>query len=82
MSVFTLWGILKISEQIDQRKNMGSLGTAELIIILIVLLALFGGKKIPGIARSLGRSLNEFKAGLRDEPSSTDTSASETEAQS
>ena len=61
---------------------MGSLGTAELIIILIVLLALFGGKKIPGIARSLGRSLNEFKEGLRDEPSSTDTSASETEEQS
>ena len=61
---------------------MGSLGTAELIIILIVLLALFGGKKIPGIARSLGRSLKEFKAGLRDEPSSTDTSASETEEQS
>ncbi len=55
---------------------MGSVGTAELIIILVVLLALFGGKKIPGIARSLGRSLNEFKAGLRDEPSTSDEKSS------
>ncbi len=55
---------------------MGSVGTAELVIILVVLLALFGGKKIPGIARSLGRSLNEFKAGLRDEPSSSDENSS------
>ena len=58
---------------------MGSLGTAEVIIILVVLIALFGGKKIPGIARSLGRSLNEFKAGLRDEPSSTENAAPEIE---
>ncbi|MEC8974623.1 MAG: twin-arginine translocase TatA/TatE family subunit [Actinomycetota bacterium] len=55
---------------------MGSVGTAELIIILVVLLALFGGKKIPGIARSLGRSLNEFKAGLRDVPSTSDEKSS------
>tara|TARA_B100001173_G_C15723703_1_gene435488 strand:- start:339 stop:524 length:186 start_codon:yes stop_codon:yes gene_type:complete len=58
---------------------MGSLGTAEVIIILVVLLALFGGKKIPGVARSLGRSLNEFKAGLRDEPSSTESPTPEIE---
>ena len=59
---------------------MGSVGTGELIIILVVLLALFGGKKIPGVARSLGRSLNEFKAGLRDEPSaSNENSSSESE---
>ena len=58
---------------------MGSLGTAEVIIILVVLLALFGGKKIPGVARSLGRSLNEFKAGLRYEPSSTESPTPEIE---
>lgn len=57
---------------------MGSVGTPEIIIILIVLLALFGGKKIPGAARSLGRSLNEFKTGLREEPSDvTDESSPE-----
>ncbi len=45
---------------------MGRIGTPELIIILLVLLLLFGAKRIPEIARSIGRSLNQFKKGLKD----------------
>lgn len=45
---------------------MGRIGTAELIIILVVLLLLFGAKRIPEIARSIGRSLTQFKKGLKD----------------
>lgn len=43
---------------------MGSLGTTELIIILVILLVLFGGSKLPKLARSLGQAQKEFKAGV------------------
>lgn len=38
------------------------LGPTELIIILVIVLLLFGGKKLPDAARGLGRSLRIFKA--------------------
>lgn len=37
------------------------LGTGELIIILCVVLVLFGGKKLPELARSIGLGIREFK---------------------
>jgi sec-independent protein translocase protein TatA len=37
------------------------IGTAELIVILCVILLLFGGKKLPEIARNLGKGFREFK---------------------
>ena len=37
------------------------IGTGELIIILCVVLVLFGGKKLPELARSLGIGIREFK---------------------
>jgi sec-independent protein translocase protein TatA len=43
---------------------MGGLGTGELLIILAVILVLFGGAKLPKLARSLGQAQNEFKRGL------------------
>ena len=46
---------------------MGSLGTSELIIILIILLLVFGGAKLPQLARSLGQAQKEFKDGLADD---------------
>ncbi len=45
---------------------MGSLGSSELIIILVVLLVMFGGAKLPQLARSLGQAQKEFKDGLKD----------------
>lgn len=41
-------------------------GIPELIIILVVLLLLFGAKRLPEIARSVGKSSKEFKKGLRE----------------
>jgi sec-independent protein translocase protein TatA len=45
---------------------LGGIGAQELLLILLVLLLLFGAKKIPEIARGLGKSVSEFKKGMRD----------------
>jgi sec-independent protein translocase protein TatA len=44
------------------------LGAPELVIILIILLVLFGGAKLPSLARGLGQSIKEFKKATKDEP--------------
>ena len=41
---------------------MGSLGWPELLLIAVVIMVLFGSKKMPDAARSLGRSLRIFKS--------------------
>lgn len=38
-------------------------GPFEIIVILFIILLLFGAKRLPGLARSLGKSLQEFKKG-------------------
>jgi sec-independent protein translocase protein TatA len=48
------------------------LGSAELIVILGIVLLLFGGKKLPEIAKNLGKGIREFKkacSGEEDIPS-------------
>ena len=45
--------------------TMFGIGTQELIIFLIIVLVLFGGSRIPNIARSLGKSITEFKKGVQ-----------------
>ena len=42
------------------------LGYGEILLILLLVLLIFGGKKIPEVARGLGKGLNEFKK-ARDE---------------
>ena len=41
----------------------------ELLIVLAVVALLFGGAKLPTLARSIGSAKGEFERGLRDEPS-------------
>ncbi|GAB5534109.1 MAG: hypothetical protein Rubg2KO_03580 [Rubricoccaceae bacterium] len=45
---------------------MGSLGPFEIIAILLVILLLFGAKRIPEIARGLGKGIREFKDATND----------------
>ena len=40
---------------------MGSLGAPEIILIIIAILILFGGKKIPELMKGLGKGMKEFK---------------------
>lgn len=44
-----------------------NLGPTELIIILAIVLLLFGSRKLPDLARSLGKSSREFRKGLQDQ---------------
>jgi sec-independent protein translocase protein TatA len=55
--------------------TLALLGTPELIGILVVCLLLFGATKLPKLARSMGRSVGEFKAGLKDQPASVEEPA-------
>lgn len=43
-------------------------GWFELSIVAGIFLLLFGGQKLPGLMRNLGRSVNEFKTGIREKP--------------
>lgn len=43
-----------------------NMGTGEIIIILVVVLLLFGAKRIPELARSLGKGISQFRQGMND----------------
>ena len=45
---------------------MAGIGAPELIIFLIILLVLFGGAKLPKLARSIGQASKEFKQGVSE----------------
>jgi sec-independent protein translocase protein TatA len=44
-----------------------NLGTPEFVIIALVIILLFGGKKIPEFLKGIGQAINEFKKGARGE---------------
>ncbi len=43
-----------------------SLGLSELLVIAFIVIVLFGASRLPGVFRSLGSSVNEFKKGMSD----------------
>ena len=45
---------------------LGNIGTGEIIIIALVVLLIFGGKKIPELKKGLGKGVRNFKDGLND----------------
>jgi TatA/E family protein of Tat protein translocase len=53
---------------------MGSLGMQELLLIFLVVLLLFGSKRLPELARGLGKGLSEFKKAANDLRSELDLS--------
>jgi len=46
--------------------GFGNFGGPDVFIILLIVLVLFGAKKLPDLARSLGQSMNEFKKARED----------------
>ena len=45
---------------------LGSLGGSEIILILFIILLFFGAKKLPELARGLGKGIKEFKDATKD----------------
>jgi len=46
----------------------GMFGPTEIVIIILVLVLLFGGRKIPELMKGLGQGMKEFKKATKDEP--------------
>jgi sec-independent protein translocase protein TatA len=60
-----------------QEKEMPHLGVQELLIILVIVLLIFGGRKIPEIARGLGEGIRSFRDSMRGEEKPAEKSATE-----
>lgn len=54
-----------------------NLGPTELIIVLVIVLVLFGGAKLPKLAKSLGEAQREFKKGADDAEKPTEPTQGE-----
>jgi sec-independent protein translocase protein TatA len=52
-----------------------NLGPTELIIVLLIVLLIFGGTKLPKLARSMGQASKEFKKGLSEGAADDDDEA-------
>jgi sec-independent protein translocase protein TatA len=46
--------------------NMAGIGSTELILIAVVLVILFGGKKLPELGKGIGQSVKELKKAMKD----------------
>ncbi len=53
------------------------MGTQELVIILVIVLVIFGGRKLPDLARSVGESIGEFRKSTKEAMSDEDEKPSE-----
>ncbi len=57
------------------------LGTMEILLIVVLALVLFGGKKLAGVGKALGQSIREFKKEVKVEGESAEGESSETPAE-
>lgn len=56
---------------------MPNLGPTELIIILLIVILLFGARKIPEIAKGLGKGIRDFKGALKEEESASENKSAD-----
>ena len=48
-----------------------NLGTPELLVILVIVMLLFGARRIPDLMRGFGEGIKSFKEGMRESPGTT-----------
>jgi sec-independent protein translocase protein TatA len=58
---------------------MGNLGVTEILLILVVVVLLFGGRKIPELMKGLGQGMKEFKKASQYDPSDDEKKPSKDE---
>ena len=58
---------------------LGNLGTGEIIVIALIVLLLFGGKKIPELMRGIGKGIRNFKEGVNNIESDIEKAGKEPE---
>lgn len=56
-----------LTYQLSITEIMGALGPFEWMIIILLLLLLFGARKIPGLARGIGQGIFEFRKAMKDD---------------
>ncbi len=54
-----------------QSMLIGGLGTPEILIIALVVLLLFGGRKIPELMKGVGKGIRSFKKGMNEDDENT-----------
>lgn len=59
--------------------TLWALGTGEIILIALVVLLIFGGKKIPELMRGLGKGVSQFKKGVKEVDDEINSSLKEME---
>ncbi len=57
---------------------MGKFGGWEILLIVLALLLLFGGRKIPELMKGLGKGIREFKTGVKGDDQSEEKKSSDT----
>ncbi|MBI4354464.1 MAG: twin-arginine translocase TatA/TatE family subunit [Candidatus Omnitrophica bacterium] len=55
-----------MSDGLSMLAFLQNIGLPELLVILLLVLLLFGAKRLPEIARGLGKSIHEFKKGVKE----------------
>ena len=56
---------------------LGGLGTSEVLVIMVVILVFFGAKRIPELARGLGKGIREFKDATKEIKNDIENAASD-----
>ncbi|MEW5693847.1 MAG: twin-arginine translocase TatA/TatE family subunit [Candidatus Hydrogenedentota bacterium] len=51
---------------------MGNIRFDEVLLIIVIVILLFGAKRIPDLMRQIGRSITEFKKGLKEDKNQTE----------
>ena len=57
-----------------------AIGPWQVVLVAVVILLLFGGKKIPELMKGLGSGIKEFKKGVKDDDSKKNDSSSDSDS--